>query len=105
MSYQILLSEKALEALKSFDAIVQGMIISWLEKHIASHEDPKSIGENFGGEETIWRYRIGKYRVLCLISEDDQTVTILAIQRGYQSRSYAIPPMKQQVHEEILYNR
>ena len=80
-------SKRADKQLSKMDAGVRRIIVAWLLKHIDGCEDPRAFGKgltaNRSGE---WRYRIGDYRVLCEIRDDD--LIVLAIEIGHRSDSY-----------------
>ena len=80
-------SKRADKQLSKMDAGVRRIIVAWLLKHIDGCEDPRAFGKgltaNRSGE---WRYRIGDYRVLCEIRDDD--LIVLAIEIGHRRDSY-----------------
>ena len=68
MKYQFIYSVRALKELEKLDLYTKRMIKSWIEKNLIDCEDPrihgKALTANRKGE---WRYRIGDYRLICLI--------------------------------------
>lgn len=80
-------SKRADKQLSKMDAGVRRIIVAWLLKHIDGCEDPRAFGKgltaNRSGE---WRYRIGDYRVLCEIRDDD--LIVLAIEIGHRRDIY-----------------
>ena len=80
-------SKCADKQLSKMDAGVRRIIVAWLLKHIDGCEDPRAFGKgltaNRSGE---WRYRIGDYRVLCEILDDD--LIVLAIEVGHRREVY-----------------
>lgn len=80
-------SKRADKQLSKMDAGVRRIVVAWLLKHVDGCEDPRAFGKgltaNRSGE---WRYRIGDYRVLCEIRDDD--LIVLAIEIGHRSDSY-----------------
>ena len=63
------------------------VIVSWLFKNVDGCEDPRAFGKglvaNHSGE---WRYRVGDYRVLCEIR--DEELVVLAIEIGHRQEVY-----------------
>ncbi|MFI3214168.1 MAG: type II toxin-antitoxin system RelE/ParE family toxin [Eubacteriales bacterium] len=63
------------------------MVKSWIEKNLMECEIPrihgKSLTANFSRQ---WRYRIGDYRLLCLIEDDKLIITALNI--GHRREIY-----------------
>lgn len=80
-------SKRADKQLSKMDAGVRRIIVAWLLKHIDGCEDPRAFGKglmaNRSGE---WHYRIGDYRVLCEILDDD--LIVLAIEVGHRREVY-----------------
>lgn len=72
---------------KKLDRYTQRMLKAWIEKHLIGCNDPRQTGKgltaNLSGQ---WRYRIGDYRMICLI-EDDRLV-ILALSIGHRRDIY-----------------
>ena len=80
MKYKILFTDKAKKQLKKLDKHISALIIGWLEKNIENTENPRVHGkgwvENKSGQ---WRYRIGDYRVICEIQDENVIVLVLEI--------------------------
>ena len=50
-------------------------------------ENPRQKGKDLVGElKGMWRYRIGKYRIICEIQ--DKQVTILVVEIEHRSKVY-----------------
>lgn len=80
MVYKVLFSERAKKQLKKLDKHIAALIIGWLEKNVDGSENPrihgKGLVENRSGE---WRYRVGNYRIICEIQDDEVIVLVLEI--------------------------
>ena len=80
-------SKKAVKQLAKLDGSQSKLIRRWMETNIDGCEDPRVHGralvDNLGG---LWRYRVGKYRVLCEIRDDD--LVVLAVEVGHRSAVY-----------------
>ena len=80
MVYKVLFSERAKKQLKKLDKHIAALIIGWLEKNVDGSENPrihgKGLVENRSGE---WRYRLGNYRIICEIQDDEVIVLVLEI--------------------------
>ena len=85
--WELRFSKRADKQLSKMDAGVRRVILSWLLKNIDGCEDPRAHGKgltsNRSGE---WRYRIGDYRVLCDIQ--DEELIVLAIEIGHRREVY-----------------
>ncbi len=87
MSYSVETTARFDKEFKKLDRYTQKMIKAWIEKNLVDCTDPrvheKGLTANRSGQ---WRYRIGDYRLICLI-EDDRLV-ILALTIGHRSDIY-----------------
>ena len=87
MSYSVETTARFDNEFKKLDRYTQKMIKAWIEKNLVDCTDPrvheKGLTANRSGQ---WRYRIGDYRLICLI-EDDRLV-ILALTIGHRSDIY-----------------
>ena len=87
MKYKVVFSEKAKKQLKKLDKYVYSLIIGWLEKNIDGSDNPrvhgKALVENRVGQ---WRYRIGDYRVICEIQDNE--IIVLVLEVGHRKEIY-----------------
>ena len=87
MSYDVRTAQRFDREFKKLDRYTQLMIRSWINKNLVECEDPrihgKALAANRKGQ---WRYRIGDYRLICLI--DDQELIILALSVGHRREVY-----------------
>jgi len=87
MSYRVETTSRFDREFRKLDRYTQKMVKAWIEKNLVGCEDPRAHGKgltaNLSGQ---WRYRIGDYRLICLI-EDDKLV-ILALTIGHRSDIY-----------------
>ena len=85
--YNVELSDRFKREFRKLDKYTQKIIRAWIDKYLVDCENPrvhgKSLTANRSGQ---WRYRIGDYRLICLI-EDDKLV-ILALSVGHRSDIY-----------------
>ena len=87
MKYKILFSDKALKQLKKLDKHISTLIVGWLEKNIENSENPRKHGKGFiANKSGQWRYRIGDYRVICEIKENE--VVVLVLEVGHRREIY-----------------
>lgn len=72
---------------KKLDRYTQRMIKAWILKNLEGVSDPRIHGKALTGDlRGLWRYRIGDYRLICRL-EDDQLV-ILALSVGHRHEIY-----------------
>lgn len=64
----------------------QQRIKSFLEERIQGCDDPRYLGKALRGDQDLWRYRVGDYRLLCAI--EDHRVTVLVIDLAHRREVY-----------------
>ncbi|CAM3046157.1 type II toxin-antitoxin system RelE family toxin [Lactiplantibacillus plajomi] len=71
MKYTWSFNQKAFKDFKTnFDKPVQIGIIKWLGSHIEGADNPRIWGKALKGEfSTLWRYRVGSYRIIADIQD------------------------------------
>lgn len=81
-------SDTARKQLKKLDKPIANKIVKWLDERILSGVNPRLWGKQLKGTMLgdMWRYRVGDYRVLCLIK--DHIVTIEVVSVGYRGKIY-----------------
>ena len=87
MKYKILFEKNADKQLKKIDTTQQKIIISWIAKNLENTNDPRVMGKSLKGNlNDYWRYRIGNYRIIAEINDDE--VKILIIEVGHRKDIY-----------------
>jgi len=88
MAWKIELSATAARELNKLDPPQAKHILKFLRERLAPLENPRGIGQALRGSELgeFWRYRVGDYRLICKI-EDDQ-VLVLVLRVGHGRRIY-----------------
>lgn len=72
---------------KKLDRYTMKMIQSWIQKNLVNCDDPRAHGKSLTGDRHgQWRYRIGDYRLICLI--DDGRLVIVALEVGHRREVY-----------------
>jgi mRNA interferase RelE/StbE len=62
-------------------------IISWINENLVGCEDPRRIGKALKGKyEGTWRYRVGDYRIIAKIYDDE--LKILILDTGHRKKIY-----------------
>ena len=86
-TYEVRFSERCLKELEKLNKYTKQMIMAWVRKNLQGCSDPKAQGKPLVGDRKgQWRYRIGDYRLICVI-EDDKMV-ILALTAGLRREIY-----------------
>lgn len=82
--YRITFARSARKELESFDAHIVNRIFPKIE---SLARDPRPAGcRKLQGERNTWRVRIGDYRVVYAIYDDERQVDIIAVR--HRSKAY-----------------
>ena len=87
MRFKVAFTKEALKSLKKLDKGVAHLIISWIRKNLEGCTDPRAHGKGLVANRSgQWRYRIGDYRLLCEIQ--DEQILILVLEIGHRRERY-----------------
>ena len=87
MKYKILFDKNADKQLKKIDITQQRIIVNWIIKNLEDTNDPRIFGKSLKGNlKDCWRYRVGDYRIIAEINDDE--VKILIIEIGHRKDIY-----------------
>lgn len=87
MSYVVRTTPRFEKEFKKLDRYTMKMIKAWIEKNLSGCENPRVKGQALtANRKGQWRYRIGDYRLLCLI--EDKELVILALSIGHRREVY-----------------
>lgn len=87
MTYIVETTERFDKEFKKLDRYTQRMIKSWIEKNLVGCTDPRQHGKGLtANRSSQWRYRIGDYRLICLIQDNE--LIILALSVGHRREIY-----------------
>lgn len=85
--FQVVYSKRAVKELKKLDRYTRQMIYSWISKNLVGCEDPRQRGKGLTADRSgQWRYRIGDYRLICQILDNE--LVILALTVGHRKSVY-----------------
>lgn len=85
--YNVELSERFKKEFKKLDKYTQKIIRSWINKNLVDCENPRAHGKGLTANRSgQWRYRIGDYRLICLI--EDEKLIIIALTVGHRRDIY-----------------
>lgn len=78
--YKVRFEIRAQKSLKNLCIDKSSIIMSWIKKNLENCEDPyrhgKPLKGNFKGQ---WRYRIGDYRIISHIDNEEMVILVLEI--------------------------
>ncbi|EHC7952300.1 type II toxin-antitoxin system RelE/ParE family toxin [Escherichia coli] len=87
MVWTINYSDRALKSLRKMDKQNARRIVDFMDLRIAVAVDPRQLGKPLKGElGEFWRYRVGDYRILCEILDNE--LVILAATIGHRREVY-----------------
>ena len=87
MAWTVRISDFAERQLRKLDRSVQRRIMDWLAERIEECKNPRHFGEPLKGDDAgLWRYRVGDYRILCEIQ--DQQIVVLVLTIGHRRQIY-----------------
>lgn len=85
--WRLAFSKRAENQLSKMDVGMRRIIVAWLLKNVDGCDDPRAHGKGLSGNlSSAWRYRIGDYRVLCDIRDDE--LVMLALEIGHRREVY-----------------
>lgn len=87
MIYRLVVSENVRKKIKKMDKHLGLMLAKDMKSKLGRLEDPRRLGKALKGDHKgLWRYRIGAYRVICDIRDDE--LIVLAIDIGHRKNIY-----------------
>ncbi len=85
--YDVELSERFKKEFRKLDKYTQKIIRAWINKNLVDCTDPRQHGKGLTANRSgQWRYRIGDYRLICEIKENE--LIILALTVGHRRDIY-----------------
>ena len=56
------------------------LLVGWIEKNLMNCIDPRSQGKALvANHKGKWRYRVGDYRILALIEDEEIIITVIDV--------------------------
>ncbi|MEA3292352.1 MAG: type II toxin-antitoxin system RelE/ParE family toxin [Pseudomonadota bacterium] len=87
MAWTIKYATTAEKQLRKLDRQIARRIVDFMDNRIAALDDPRGIGKTLSGPlGDLWRYRVGDYRVICDINNDELTVIVVRV--GHRRKVY-----------------
>ena len=80
MRYSLHTTSKFDKEFHKLDKYTKIMIKAWITKNLIDCENPRTHGKALtSNRKGQWRYRIGDYRLICIIEDDKLIITALRI--------------------------
>jgi mRNA interferase RelE/StbE len=87
LAWTVKLSDDAKRDLQKLDKPLQKRITSFLLDRLQTTDNPRLTGKALQGKFSgLWRYRVGDFRLLCRI--EDNELIILVIEIGHRKEIY-----------------
>lgn len=87
MKYSLKISKKTNKTLSKIDKPTRNLLLKWMNNNIHNTDNPRLHGKSLRGELFgLWRYRVGKYRIIVEIQDDE--LVVLAIDVGIRGSIY-----------------
>lgn len=87
MTYKLVVSDEVEKQLKKMDKHVGLMLAKDMKKRLDGLNNPRQFGKALTGQyKGLWRYRVGNYRVICDIVDNE--MIILALEVGHRKEIY-----------------
>ena len=78
--YSVSTTPKFDKQIKKLDKYTRRLIIAWIEKNLEGCSNPRVHGKALSANKCgQWRYRIGVYRVICAIEDEDLIILSLSV--------------------------
>lgn len=85
MGYRVKYADSAWKAIAKLDTPLQKRILEFVDKVEASI-NPRFSGKALKGNDKEWRYRVGDYRLVCEIK--DQELIVWMVRVGHRREVY-----------------
>lgn len=92
MSWHVIWSKKATKQLLSIEKRQRLLVASWVNENLEGCANPKSVpgAKQIQGTRNGWRYRVGSYRILARIEEDELLIEVVRV--GHRQGVYSNLP-------------
>ena len=87
MAWKINFTKNAVKQLSKLDRETARLIVRFMEEKIAGSSDARRYGHALVGDQKgRWRYRIGDYRVVCELRDNELLVVVITL--GHRKEIY-----------------
>lgn len=100
-NYKIDYSDKVIKKLKKMDSGARKRIVAWIEKYLDGCNSPRYLGKPLTGDKKgLWSYRVGSYRLVAQIKDDE--IIIFMVDIDHRSRVYSGTSLLSEVYSEYF---
>jgi len=86
MNWTIKLSKKSVKNLAKINKVDRQKNLQFINEILPSLDNPRNQGKALKGGLKLWRYRMGNYRLICEIK--DQELIIVVVTLGHRKGVY-----------------
>ena len=81
MAFHVQFTSKAKKQLAAIEKRQAKLIICWIEKNLEGCMNPRGIegSKQIKGSQNGWRYRVGSYRILASIIDEDLIIEVVRV--------------------------
>ena len=80
--YKVAYKRRAQKFIEKLDKTIQERIKNWINKNLEGCENPRLHGHGLEGElRNFWRYRVGDYRLVAEIFDDQILILIVNVDK------------------------
>lgn len=80
--YDVKYSDNAEKVIEKLDAPIRKRIKKWIDENLRGCENPRWNGKPLHGNlADKWRYRVGKYRIVAEIHDDEILILIVDVDK------------------------
>ena len=92
MTWRVIWPKRVQKSLASIPKKQRVMLISWVRENLDGCEDPRKVanGQKLVDTEKGWRYRVGAYRIICELLDDEVVIKIVRV--GHRQGVYRSLP-------------
>ena len=78
--FSVAYTKKASKAPDKMDAFDSKLILFWIEKNLKGCANLRAFGKGLSGDPSSeWRYRVGDYRVIAEIIDNEVLILVVAV--------------------------
>ena len=86
-SFSVRYHKRALKQLSKMDRSTKALLFNWIETNLIGCSDPRFSGKALSGSyKGLWRYRVGDYRLVADIR--DEEILIIIVNVGHRREIY-----------------
>jgi mRNA interferase RelE/StbE len=86
-TWRVEITRTAEKQITKLDRKAQKSIADFLRDRLTTASDPRQLGKPLRGDKKgLWRYRVGDYRLICEIQDEQITVLVLTV--GHRKEIY-----------------